>query len=196
MNKRFFPKTVKIAHKLVKEIVDEGDIVIDATAGNGHDTLFLAKLVGFGGKVYSFDIQKEAILSTEKKVREENLLKRIILINKGHQHLLEFIKESNIKAIMFNLGYLPGGDHSLITKPETTLVALESSINLLTKGGIITIVLYTGHPGGEKEAKAIENWVKKLSNTDFDCVCFNYLNKPNNPPYLICIQKIKDRVYF
>ncbi|MDK2986395.1 MAG: hypothetical protein PWQ96_2039 [Clostridia bacterium] len=189
MINRLFPKTVAISHAVVKNVVKPGDMVIDATAGNGYDTVFLAELVGPNGKVFSFDIQSEAIQNTRQKLIQKELYDRVKLLHKGHERIGEEVPEG-IKAVMFNLGYLPRGNHKIITKPETTILALEKSIKILAAGGIIAIVLYTGHPGGIEESLQVERWVEKLEPKFFDVVKINYLNKPNNPPHFIGIQKL------
>ncbi|MDP5276251.1 class I SAM-dependent methyltransferase [Chengkuizengella axinellae] len=180
-------------HKLIQDRVKPGDIVIDATVGNGNDTLFLRKLVGDNGIVCGFDVQSTAIENTLKRLSEANLsLEHVHLINNSHDKMLEVLPPSmheKVSAITFNLGYLPGGDHSIITQQDSTIRALQHSLLFLEKDGIITIVVYSGHPGGEEEADAVLTWVQNLPQQYYQVLSYQFLNQKNNPPYLIAILK-------
>lgn len=182
------PKAVQISHMLLENIVFEGDTVIDATVGNGHDTLFLAELVGSSGKVFGFDIQDLSIKNTEARLNQAGVRQRVTLINEGHENLDKFVHGS-VKAVVFNLGYLPGGDHSVITKSDTTLVALEKSIEVLSPGGVVCLVIYWGHSGGADEKAAIEQYVSTLSQVHWNVAKLTFPNKLNNAPFIIAVQK-------
>ncbi len=146
-----------LAHELVRLVLRPGDAAIDATAGNGHDTLFLAQAVGVTGHVFSFDIQAEAIVRTRQRLAEAKI-ENVTLHQASHARMGESVTMP-IRAVMFNLGYLPGGDKSVITSRDSTLVALESAKALLQKGGILTVLAYRGHPGGMDEAQAARECV-------------------------------------
>ncbi|NDI37092.1 class I SAM-dependent methyltransferase [Chengkuizengella sediminis] len=180
-------------HKLIQDRVSQGDIVIDATVGNGNDTLFLKKLVGDNGIVCGFDVQNTAIENTVKRLSEAGFsLEHVHLIKNSHDKMLEVLPPSmheKVSAITFNLGYLPGGDHNIITERETTIRALQNSLLFLEKDGIITIVAYSGHPGGEEEADAVHTWVQNLPQKYYQVLSYQFLNQKNNPPYLIAIMK-------
>ncbi|MFS1511427.1 class I SAM-dependent methyltransferase [Chengkuizengella sp. SCS-71B] len=180
-------------HKLIQEHVKQGDIVIDATLGNGNDTLFLKKLVGDNGIVCGFDVQNTAIQNTMKRLAEAGFsLEHVHLIKNSHDKMLEILPPSmheKVSAITFNLGYLPGGDHNIITQQETTIRALQHSLLFLEKDGIITIVVYSGHSGGEEEADAVLAWVQNLPQQYYQVLRYQFLNQKNNPPYLIAILK-------
>lgn len=153
------------AHQLIQQVLDDGDIAVDATIGNGHDTLFLALTVGKTGKVYGFDIQQDALDKTYQQLKNNHAEKQVALFHAGHETIPILLPEDSIgkiKAIMFNLGYLPGGDKNKTTGISTTLAALEASLMLLATGGRITILAYTGHPGGWEETEAVKNWAKLL----------------------------------
>ncbi|RQD74576.1 MAG: methyltransferase domain-containing protein [Candidatus Syntrophonatronum acetioxidans] len=180
-------KALDFSHGIIKGAVQDGDSVIDATAGNGHDTLFLARLVGEKGKVYSFDIQKEAIENTRKRLEEEDCLDQVQLIQDGHENLKAYVSE-NIAGVMFNLGYLPGSNHRVITRPENTLIALESSLELLIPGGLATLVVYTAHPGGVEEGTELEKYAKKLDPGIFNVLLYRFINR-EKAPFLIALEK-------
>ena len=157
---------VQQAHAALSEILAEGDIAIDATVGNGHDTLFLAREVGEVGTVYGFDIQEAALDTAYRRLQEEGLAGRVSLYHAGHEAMAVVLPESvrgRVKAVMFNLGYLPGGDKQRTTGINTTLAALEQARALLAPGGAISVLAYTGHPGGREEAEAVRGWARSLS---------------------------------
>ncbi|MDK2835376.1 MAG: hypothetical protein PWP21_153 [Thermosediminibacterales bacterium] len=174
---------------LISSVIKQGDTVIDATAGNGKDTLFLAEKVGPNGRVFSFDIQQVSIDKTRQLLIANKMEKRVILIKSGHENLESYINMP-VKAAMFNLGYLPGGDHSIITKPDTTIKAIKACLGLLEHGGLITIVIYTGHPGGNEEKKEIFDFTSTLEQTKFNVISYCFINQKNNPPQLVAIEKL------
>lgn len=157
---------VQQAHTVLEEIITDGDYAIDATVGNGHDTLFLAHCVGEHGKVYGFDIQEAALDEAYRRLSNEGLAQRISLYHAGHEAMAIVLPESlhgKVKVVMFNLGYLPGGDKRRTTAIATTLAALEQAREMLTPGGAISVLAYTGHPGGREEAEAVKAWAATLS---------------------------------
>lgn len=164
------PLTERV-HRRLAECVSAGDIAIDATAGNGHDTLFLAECVGESGCVYSFDIQPQAIEETSKRLLEAGCAERVRLIQAGHERMQEYIaaeRHGNIAAIVFNLGYLPGTDKSCVTTHATTLQALSAAAGLLKADGIISVLAYPGHPGGREETEAVKAWAETLAGSRFE----------------------------
>lgn len=197
-----FPSVLSFSHKLITDRLQPGDYAIDATAGTGADTLFLARICGRRGHVYAFDIQQEALELTrarldkelvQAKVQRTSPLATVTLIKESHSHMVETLPEElqgKVGAIMFNLGYLPsqGADHSLITETSTTLDALEASISMLRPRGIITTVLYPGHPGGDSEAVAVEQWASSLPSTVGQVIIYRQIQK-TEAPYLIAIEK-------
>ncbi|MGB0387671.1 MAG: class I SAM-dependent methyltransferase [Ardenticatenaceae bacterium] len=189
------------AKELVEGVLSEGDVAIDATVGNGHDTRFLAHCVGAEGRVYGFDIQEAAITMTRERLRQAGVLERVRLFVAGHEQMEELVRQEEhevgqVKAVMFNLGYLPQSDQSIITRPETTLPALQAALRLLAPGGMITIIVYTGHPGGQQEYEAIMKWVKKLSTYQAKVLSYQFVNPRTprtRPPSLIAIGKVPSR---
>jgi len=181
--------SLAISHEMVSKVVLPGDIVIDATAGNGNDTVFLASLVGENGKVYAFDIQEQAINNTYKKVVDRNYQDRVKIIRDGHQNLDLYVKEK-VKAVMFNLGYLPGGDHSVATRGETTAEAVKKAMELLAVNGIISIVVYYGGDSGFEEKEYLMDFFSRIDNKQFSVAKTEFINQANCPPIFVCIEKL------
>jgi predicted methyltransferase len=179
---------LKTSKKILSSIVQPGDVVVDATAGKGHDTLFLAQLVGTTGKVYAFDVQPEAITSTRDRLITAEVEERVVLINNGHESVDKYVEEP-IKAAMFNLGYLPGGNHSIITLGQTTTDAIAKILWQLVPGGVITIVVYYGHSSGQEEKDYLLKYIEGLDNRKYSVIKIDYPNRPNNPPFVVIIEK-------
>jgi 16S rRNA C1402 N4-methylase RsmH len=159
----------ELAHNILKQYLKPGDFAIDATTGNGHDSCFLAQQVGVEGRVFAFDIQQQALDNAADRLRAQALTEQVTFIHRGHEHLLDALSPvylGKIQAVMFNLGYLPGGDKQLTTTDITTLPALEQAAALLSPGGIITVLAYRGHPGGQEEAHAVEQILGALAGED------------------------------
>lgn len=183
-------RVLQYAKQLLSQVVTEGDIVVDATSGNGHDTLFLAQLVGDSGHVYSFDIQEQAVENTKNKLKEHNVLHRASVILDGHENVQKYVQDQ-IAGAIFNLGYLPGTNHEIITKGNTTVLAIEQLLSLLKVGGIIVLVVYYGHEGGEEERDEVLKFVKQLPQKYVHVLKYEFLNQKNSPPFLIALEKVK-----
>lgn len=162
----------------------EGDIAIDFTMGNGHDTEFLSKTVKEKGHVYAFDIQKQALESTRRHLEETHCPNNYTLILDSHHKVKEYVKEK-FKAGMFNLGWLPGGDKSITTLRETTLPAIEAALDLMDKDAIMNIAIYPGHQEGDLEGKMVVDYLSSLSRFRFACTRVNILNSPNSPYFIV-----------
>ena len=188
---KYLTKITDINKLYLEQIINEGDIVVDATMGNGYDTRYLAQKVGENGFVYSFDVQEEAIKSTRKKLEKENLQERVKLILDGHENIDNYI-EKKISCVVFNLGYLPRAQHMIITKPNTTIKAIEHSLKLLKPHGVVSISIYTGHPGGLDEKNSVYDFVKNLDQREFNVLECGFVNQVNNPPQLVLIEKKKE----
>lgn len=166
----------------------EGDTAVDFTMGNGHDTLFLSQTVGESGRVYAFDIQESALVSTRALLEGSNAPNNYSLIHSSHHLAENYIKEP-IKAGMFNLGYLPGGDKTLTTKRETTIAAINSAIRLLAPDGILLIAVYPGHAEGEIEGKLIGELISELDRHKYCCAEFRIVNSPSSSFFYIVESK-------
>ena len=194
-------KQLEMAHWMLKDIIKTNDVVVDATMGNGYDTQFLAEL---GANVYAFDVQEEALNSTEKRLDDAGIKNQIFeknlsnlltepsvnLVLSGHEKLSEYVKEP-IKAAIFNLGYLPKTDKSVVTKADTTLTALDALTNQLVVGGRIAIMIYYGHEWGMEEKDAVIKWTSSLPQKDWEVTSYAPLNQIHTPPILVLIEKRK-----
>ena len=176
-------------HGFIQDHVREGDICVDATVGNGNDTELLCSLVGVTGKVYGFDIQRQALNSTEERLKEKGYQAHLLCV--GHEMMHQYIQEfGEVSCIVFNLGYLPGGDHSKCTKAITSISAIESSLRLLRAGGVISLCIYSGGDSGFEEKEAVLDFLKCLDNKRYLVIVSEYYNRPNNPPIPVLIYKI------
>lgn len=157
------PSLTRQAHALIADHLQPGDMAIDATAGNGYDTAFLAGRVGASGQVFAFDIQAGAIEATRARLDKAGLLDQVTLFQASHSQLASHIParaHGRVAAAMFNLGYLPGSDKTVITRGESTVAALEQLLGLLRAGGAVSILSYRGHPGGRAEHDAVGDYLE------------------------------------
>lgn len=186
------PSLLQQAHSILETQLNNSDIAIDATAGNGHDSLFLAQQVAPTGLVYSFDIQDAAIKATHNRLAAADLRNFALLIQHSHAQMSAYIAAEHhgkIKAIMFNLGYLPRGDKTIITETDTTLSALNAGIELLAPTGIITILAYPGHQGGDRETAQVANWCHQLNPEQFRVKIIYSPEHKDSAPRLFIVQK-------
>lgn len=184
-------RVLQYAQTLLKSAISHGDIAVDATAGNGHDTLFLAGLVGDDGFVYAFDVQKQAVDATLHRLLDNALEHRAVVLKDGHENVAKYV-DKPISGAIFNLGYLPGSDHEVITRPNTTIQALKSLLKLLKVGGIIVLVIYHGHEGGKKERDEVIRFVSDLPQKYIHVLRYEFLNQKNDPPFVIALEKVKE----
>ena len=176
--------------RFIREHVKEGDICIDATAGNGNDTLVLCNLVGESGKVIAFDIQEEAIANTKKRLETNDVAERAELHLESHVNMKNYAEENSVSCIVFNFGYLPGGDHNLATRKESSIKAIHEGLRLLKKGGMISLCIYSGGDSGFEERDAILEELKQLDGKKYLVILSQYYNRPNNPPIPAMIIKM------
>lgn len=183
--------TIRLLHQSLQLSTCKGATCIDATAGKGHDTLFLAQLAGEEGQVLAMDIQPQAIAATEALLRKQGMEQRVRLVLDGHEHMAQYVQPGTVDVIMFNLGYLPGGDHSIATGAETTIQALEQSLTLLKPLGRVAMAIYHGGDTGFDERDAVLAWLKQLDCKRYTVLVTDFYNRPNNPP--IAVQIIRER---
>ena len=177
-------------HHFIREHVKQGDICIDATAGNGNDTQLLCELVGEYGKVFAFDIQKKAVQHTKERLEQANLLPRAEVLLESHVNMKHYVEEDSISCIVFNFGYLPGGDHSLATRKDTSIQAIHEGLKLLKKGGVMSLCIYSGGDSGFEERDAILEELKNLDSKRYLVILSSYYNRPNNPPIPVMVIKL------
>lgn len=173
-------------HDWISRVVLPGDTVVDATAGNGHDTVFLARLAGPSGQVHAFDVQEEAIRATRERLEKEGLLTSAVHLHlASHDRLAELVT-GPVKAVVFNLGYLPGGDKKTVTRTGCTLAALEQAAALIAPNGILSVMCYPGHEGGDAEAEAVEDFLSRLPHHSWRTDKYQLLNTGTPAPFQIC----------
>ena len=185
-------KVLNFAQTIIKSCTSSGDITIDATVGNGLDTLFLARLVNCNGHVYGFDIQDKAISNTYQLLKTYKL-NNVSLHKISHDKVKTIIPEvhyGKITSAMFNLGYLPHGDKRITTNKETTIKAIKEVLSILKKNGIITIIIYPGHKEGKLEHDALLEYTEKLNQKQYQVLIYRFINQINNPPFMIAIEKL------
>ncbi|CQR48191.1 Ribosomal RNA small subunit methyltransferase H [Paraliobacillus sp. PM-2] len=186
---------LSFAHELIEAAIEPGDLVVDATCGNGNDTVILSKRTGNGGKVLAFDIQEQAIETTKKRLVQHQIT-NVELILDGHEHVEQYIPQQmkhKLAGAIFNLGYLPRSDKQVITKPATTIKAIDKIATTLKPGGIIVCVVYHGHPGGEEEKQALLNHFTTFDQDHFRVLQHGFINQMNNPPFILAIEKKSQR---
>ena len=177
-----------LAAEILRAVLSPGDRAIDATMGNGHDTALLCSLVGPEGRVYAFDVQPAALEATRRRLAEEGLAGQAELFLLGHEHMREAVGEP-VKAIVFNLGWLPGGDHRITTLTETTLPAIQQALALLMPMGVLVICVYPGHPEGEREQEMVTRLLSSLSPREYNVLMQQFLNAGAGAPLCFAVQK-------
>lgn len=181
------PNILEEARRLITQRVKPGETVVDATMGNGNDTLFLAQLIGETGKVIAFDIQPQALKKTKARLDQEGMLARADLRLSSHEEIASI--DERLGAVMFNLGYLPGGDKEVTTKAESTIRAIEAGVLALRPGGIMTIVVYWGHASGVVEKEAVEAYCEEINQSTALVLRYQYVNQQNQAPFLFAIER-------
>lgn len=180
------------ARELLGRVLQPGDVAVDGTMGNGHDLQFLAECVGPQGRVFGFDVQEQAVEKSRERLQAAGALSQTTLLPEDHARMLEFVPaewHGKVKAVTFNFGYLPGGDESVVTTEATSIPALRAALELLAPGGVITAMLYNGHPEGRVETEAVLAWAESLELTEAHVLLYRFLNQKKHPPVLVAIEK-------
>ena len=176
------------AQKLATEILRPGDIAVDGTAGKGRDTACLAQAVGPAGHVHAFDIQPEAIASTRNLLEVAGLIGRVSLHLRSHADLAAVLtpdQRGKVGVALFNLGYLPGGDATIITQPASTDLAIRTAYANLRPGGRLICVAYTGHPGGPEESDIVLSFAEEQVQAGLHVEKIGYYPTPGKPWILV-----------
>jgi predicted methyltransferase len=185
-------RILPFAKNLLKKAIYSGAVVVDATLGNGHDTLFLADLVGENGRVYGFDVQEDAIRTSMERLTQHGMADRVTIFHSGHEDLYKLIPvdhHGKVTSAIFNLGYLPGSDKSIVTKPETTISAVEQLLEIMVPEGIIILVIYHGHDEGAIERDALLTYCQEIDQKKAHVLQYRFINQQNNPPFIVAIEK-------
>lgn len=177
-------------HHFLKDHICPGDICIDATMGNGNDTVLLSELVGERGKVIAFDIQEMALVNTKEHLEKRECPFNYQLVLESHEKMDNYAQSETVSCITFNLGYLPGGDHTKATKGESSIRAIEKGLSLLKKKGLMTICIYSGGDSGFEEKDAVLAYLKGLDSKKYLVIISEYANRPNHPPIPVLVIKM------
>ena len=183
-------RATELAHAMVLPALYDGAWVVDATVGNGHDTVWLAGVVRPTGRVFGFDIQAAALQRAGVAVRG---MEHVCLVEAGHERMAELLPHEargRIAAVMFNLGYLPGADKGLTTQTETTLSALSQAIEVVAVGGVVSVIVYPGHEGGAAEADAVRAWAQALPGA-YTASIHARINARTAAPELILVKRVR-----
>ena len=181
-------RTTELAMSVTLTYIKPGDTVVDATCGTGQDTVVLARAVGSEGSVYAFDIQKRAHLLTEARLKSHGIA-NVHLVKQSFVSMSDHIPEKSAAAVVFNLGYLPGGDHSITTTADSTLEGLDVALRTIKPGGVVTVVMYDGHDEGAEEKQAVLEWAEALDQKKYHVAYVSLLNQKNHPPEILWITK-------
>lgn len=169
-------------HQFIANHISEGSFCVDATAGNGHDTAFLCGLVGDSGRVLAFDIQEQAVISTQTRLDASGLSHIGKVLRDSHTNIDRYVSPDTADCIVFNFGYLPGGDHRMATRPDTSLIAIEKSLKCLKPGGLLALCVYSGKDTGYAERDAILPYIKGLDPREYLVIVSTYANRLGDPP--------------
>lgn len=176
-------------HQFISNHIHEGAFCIDATAGNGHDTAFLSRLAGNQGKVLAFDIQEAAVQATRARLSRLGLDHIGEVVLDSHDRMMHYAAENSADCIMFNFGYLPGGDHAMATRPETSLSAVRQGLDCLKPGGLMCLCIYSGKDTGFAERDTLLPFVKSLNPKEYLVIVSEYANRAGDPPIPVFIFK-------
>ena len=187
--KSFF-NVVDLSTWAIKNYVKTDYIAVDATLGNGNDSLSIAKQIGPKGHLYAFDIQERAIEKSRALFESNEIVNNYIFILDSHENISDYI-ETKIDFAIMNLGYLPGGDKSIITKGNTSIKCIEKLLKLLKGNGILAISSYSGHDLGN-EQKQVVNYLESLNQKEYNVLAMDFINQVNSPAKFFLIEKALD----
>lgn len=177
---------LKLSHEYIKAHINEGDTAVDATMGRGRDTLLLSTLVGDTGMVCAFDVQQEALVSTRALLAENNRT-NVTLFLDSHHNMKNYVQSA--KGVVFNFGFLPGGDHSIFSRSDTSIKAIDAALDIIHPEGFISICSYYGGDTGYEERDALLEYLSDLDAKKYTVMLHSFHNRPNCPPLFIAIEK-------
>lgn len=181
--------TLAFAHEFIRRYVPRGGKCIDATAGRGRDTALLCELVGESGHVLAFDIQPEALAQTAQRLQDAGFTSRCTLLQQSHAELGQYADENSIDCIVFNFGYLPGGDHTIYTHAESSIAALKAGLRVLKPGGVMSLSIYHGGDTGYAERDALLAFLEDIDPQQYTVLVSRFVNRPHDPPIPVFIWK-------
>ena len=183
---------VEECHRFARRVVSVGDLAVDATAGNGFDTALLCELVGERGRVISIDRQPAAVAATRLRIERMGFGSRCVVVEDDHQYLTQILEAQAAgkrpSIVMFNLGYLPGGDKTVVTEPGSTVAALHAALDAIQPGGAVSIVVYRGHEGASEEAASVEETLSGSQADRFTVERLGFGGYPEHRPYVVLIR--------
>ncbi len=181
--------TLTLVHHYLEQFIQPGFSVIDATAGNGRDTAFLCGLVGTEGRVLAFDIQQQAVENTRRRLAEGGWQDTACVVLDSHANMAQYAEAGSVDCIVFNLGWLPGGDHRIFTHAESTIAAIEAGLTLLRDGGLMCVSIYYGGASGYEERDALLDYVKTIDAARYTVLVTQFANRGGDPPIPVFITK-------
>ena len=176
-------------HRFLQRHLPCGGFAIDATAGNGGDTLMLCETVGKTGRVLAFDIQPQAVENTRKLLAENGWTENAQVVLDSHADMDRYVQPESADCVVFNFGWLPGGDHNLFTRKESSITAIEKGLACLKPGGIMSLCIYYGRNNGYEERDAILDYVRCLDHRKYTVMVVEFANRINDPPIPVFIVK-------
>ncbi len=180
---------LKLAHAYWKEHIRPGDVCVDATAGRGKDTALLCELAGPAGQIYAFDVQPEAVKSTQALLEREGYADQAQVILDSHENMTQYV--GSAKCVIFNFGYLPGGNHAVFTKKESSIAAIEAALSIITEDGFVSLCIYYGGDSGFEEKDALMEYLRGVDSKRYTVMVQDFFNRPNCPPIFVLIEKNK-----
>ena len=187
MESKFPLNALGLSHQFMAAHIREGAFCIDATAGKGRDTLFLCRLVGESGRVLALDIQPDAVAQTRDLLTQEGVIHRAQVVETCHSRLGEYAAPASVDGIMFNFGWLPGGDHNTFSHADTSVAAVRAALDLLKVGGVMTLCLYYGRQNGTAERDAILDFLPTIDHRRFTVIRGDFSNRIGDVPIPVCI---------
>ena len=188
--KREYPlNALGLSHQFMAAHIREGDLCIDATAGRGRDALFLCRLVGESGRVIAMDIQEDAVAQTTALLTAEGCIDRATVVQGCHSRMGDYAAPESVAGIMFNFGWLPGGDHTTFSHGDTSIAALQAGLELLKPGGVMTLCIYYGRENGTAERDAILAWLPTVDNRCYTVIRGDFTNRTGDVPIPVFIIK-------
>lgn len=181
---------LSLSHIVLSQLIQKGDFCIDATAGNGHDTAFLCQLCGEEGRVLAFDIQQQAVERTQELLRQQQLSAQVVCAS--HHTMDSYAEKESAAAVVFNLGWLPGGDHDCFTRPATTLPALDTALTMLRPCGILSLCIYYGRNNGTEEKDAVLQWLSGVDSCRFTVTVTQFANRSGCPAIYAAVLRHSD----